>query len=57
MPEAYGGGDGDVEGVLGAALGYFEAEVTAVDNGLGDAIDFVAYHEGIFFVGFRVEIL
>ena len=48
MPEGYSGGDRYVEGVLGAALRDFEADVGAVYYGLVYAVYFVAEHKGVF---------
>lgn len=56
FPEGDGGGDGDIERVLGAALRDFDAEVGAIDYRLVDAVYFVAYDEGVFLAGLGGEI-
>lgn len=48
LPEEEAGGDGDVEGVLGAFLGDLDAEVGHIDYALVDAVDFVAGYYGYF---------
>ena len=47
LPDDDAGGGADVEGVLGAELGDFDAAVGGVDNFLVDAFDFVAEDEGV----------
>lgn len=47
VPDGYTARYGDVERVLGAALGYLETYVTLVDDLLVDSIDLVAEDEGI----------
>ena len=47
LPDGDGGADGHVERVLGALLGYFEADVGGIDNALVDAVDLVTGDYGI----------
>lgn len=51
MPEGDGGGVGDIEGVLGAALGNLNAAVTGIDSSLIDAFHLVAKNYGILATG------
>lgn len=51
MPEGDGGGVGDIEGVLGAALGNLNAAVTGIDSGLTDAFHLVAKNYSILAIG------
>lgn len=51
MPEGDGGGVGDIEGVLGAALRNLDAAVTGIDSGLTDAFHLVAKNYGILATG------
>ena len=51
------GGDGDVEGVLGAVLGYLQAAVAEVDDFLMDTLHLVAQNDGIAFTGKGTELM
>lgn len=51
VPEGDAGADGDVEGVLGAELGDFEADLAGVDNVGIDAVNFMPGDDGVFFKG------
>lgn len=51
MPKGDGGGVGDIEGVLGAALWNLNAAVTGIDSGLTDAFHLVAKNYGILAIG------
>ena len=56
MPENDAGGDGDVEGVLGAELGNFKAGIGEIDGLLLYSADFVAEDEGGRTVGGKVKV-
>ena len=51
MPDDDAGGDGDIEGVLGAELGNFQAAVRSINDFLMDALDFVAENDSVFLIG------
>ena len=51
------GGDGDVEGVLGAVLGYLQAAVAEVDDFLMDTLHLVAQNDGIALTGKGTELM
>lgn len=56
VPDGYAGGDADVEGVFGAELGDFEAEVGGVDYLRVYSVDFVAGYDGVASGGVGAEV-
>ena len=50
VPDDDAGSDGNVEGVLGAELGDFQAAIRSINDFLMDALDFVAENDSIFLI-------
>ena len=48
FPDDDAGGGADVEGVLGAVLGDFDATIGGINDFLMDSFDFVAEDESVF---------
>jgi hypothetical protein len=57
MPEGESGGDGNVEGVLGAFLGDFDAVVADVNNRLVYAVNLVAHNDCILAIAVYIKAL
>ena len=57
VPDGYSAGHRDVERVLCAALGNFEAHVALVDDFLGHTLDLVAEYDGVASPRLRSELL
>ena len=50
MPDDNAGGDGDVQGMLGAKLGNLQTAVAGIDHLLMDALDLIAEDDCIFLI-------
>ena len=50
MPDDDACSDGDIEGVLGAELGDFQAAIRSINDFLMDALDFVAENDSVFLI-------
>ena len=57
MPNDDAGGDGDVQGVLGAELWNLQTAITGINHFLMNALHFIAEDNGIFLACQRCEVL